>query len=136
MADEISQPAQPSAKPSATVGSSRPMGVTIICILVLLGAIFSIIGGATSVMLSGMMAVLMPGLGVLTVGIGAVTIIIGIIYLLCFWWLWKMLKKGYKFTMIISVISLILSVIGMNIIGVVLSIIILAYLYMKRALFV
>ncbi len=122
--------------PAATGGSTRPTGVTIIAILVLISAILSIIGGAISVMFSGMVSALMPGMEMITMGAGAVTIILGIIYFLCFWWLWKMMKKGYTLTMVISIISLIFSILAMNVIGVVLAIIILVYLYMKRDLFV
>ncbi|MBN2042400.1 MAG: hypothetical protein JW754_01185 [Candidatus Aenigmarchaeota archaeon] len=139
MADENIKPAQPvkpAIKPATSGKSSRPLGVTIICILVLIGAILSLIGGASAFMFAGLMGAIMPGMEMLGMAAGAVSIIIGIIYFLCFWWLWKMMKKGYTFTMILSVISLIISIIGMNIIGVVLAIIILVYLYMKRGLFV
>jgi hypothetical protein len=70
--------------------------------------------------------------------LGVVTLLIGIVSLVAFWWLWKMLKKGWTLAIILEVIGLILNLVSFNmgsVVGIVLALVIIVYLWMKKDLF-
>jgi hypothetical protein len=119
------------------MAEKRPLGVTVICVLGFLGALFWIAGGAMAVMGGAALGVIgaAPALGLVASATGIVTAIIGVILLLAFFWTWNLMKKGWTLVMIMEIIGLILSLISMNIVGIVLALVIAGYLYMNKSLF-
>jgi hypothetical protein len=148
MADAKAQPtpkpaasnAPKSAAQPATPGK-RPLGVTIFSILGIIASLLVIMAG---VMLVGLMGVLetATGLGVFAgmgMIIGVVYIILGIVELIAYIMLFKMKRIGW---IIVTVLGIIFIIMGLaqdvmsNIISVVITAIILIYLYTKRQLYV
>ena len=104
---------------------NRPLGVTIIAILAVLGGIGSLLSGFT-------VLVLLPILGLV---LGGILIIIGLAYFAVAYGLWKGLSWGWSITLIISVIGIIVGL-GSIIVGnvgaifhVIVNIIVIYYLY-------
>lgn len=117
------------------MASKRPTGVSIICILGFIGAILQIIGGITMAAFSDMVASAIAWDPSSMMALGVITLIIGIITFIGVYWLWKMLKKGWTIVMVLEILGLIIGIATMNIISIVIALIILIYLWMKRALF-
>lgn len=136
-------PSAPQAKPS------RPTGVTIICVLGFLGAILVLFSGILLAGLGGLMGGLtsgdetvsmdLGGLGSLLGLFGYVFIIIGIVDFVGFYLLLKMKRIGWIIITVMGIIFIAMNVINFsvnNILGIVLWVIIIGYLFMKRKLFV
>jgi hypothetical protein len=123
--------------------AERPTGVTVICILGFLGAILEIVGGLGMVALGGLFGGMsVPSMGAIPgflagmFGIfGAILLILGIASFVVIFWLWKMKKIGWTLTMILEIIGILLSLVSFNIIGIVIPVIIVIYLWLKKDLF-
>ena len=102
----------------------RPLGVTIIAILVMIGAIFEIIGGIA----------LLGHYG----GVGIFAIIVGIISLFVAWGLWTLQSWAFWVVVIVEVIHLVQAIVALTqgqsigIGDVIFPIIILLYLFLDR----
>src|SRR2546429_7857100 len=109
-----------------TLGRSRPLGITIIAIIVGIYGILGIIGG----------------IGLLTGGVtilGLITLILGVLYLVLAWGLWTLQPWAFWATVVLEVITLINGIIaltqhsvGSGLLNIVLSLIILIYLFADR----
>jgi hypothetical protein len=119
--------------------ANRPLGVTILCILGWLGAIFAILGGLALLGIGAIAGIVGSSLGGLLGGLGIVlgivVLIIGIANLVVLYWLWQMKKQGWTWTMIIEIIGLVLSLVQMNVTGLIIPAIIVIYLWIKKDLF-
>jgi len=119
--------------------ANRPLGVTVICVLGWIGAIFTILAGLA---LLGVAAVggtvLSTTLGMLAgygVVLGALFVVLGIANLVVLYWLWQMKKQGWKWTMILEIISLVMSLVQISIVGIAIPAIVVIYLWMNKKLF-
>jgi hypothetical protein len=100
---------------------NRPLGVTIIAILVVIGGIGSLLGGSVVIML-------IPLLGIILV-------IIGLAYFAVAYGLWKGLNWAWSITLIVSVIGIVVGL-GSLVVGnigslfqVIINAIVIYYLY-------
>ena len=116
--------------PTPTTGYSapsgdRPLGVTILGILQILGGILSIVAGFGLIAL----AALMTGLELLFMAIGAVTLVLGIVGLIVGWGLYTMKSWAWMLAIILNIINIILAIYpSFNIISMIIPIIIILYL--------
>lgn len=123
--------------------AQRPTGVSVICILGFLGAIIEIVGGLGMVALGGLTGGIaipemaaVPGFLAGMLGIfGAILVVLGIASFVVIFWLWQMKKIGWTLTMILEIIGILLSLVSFNIIGLVIPVIIVIYLWLKKDLF-
>ncbi len=113
----------------------RPLGVTIICILGILGSLFWIGMGTISLGLGSMGLGSLPELGAMLSAMGTIVLVLGILLLLGFYWAWKMQKKGWTIVMVLEIIGIILSLATGDITSAALPVIIVLYLYLKRGMF-
>jgi hypothetical protein len=104
---------------------NRPLGVTIIAILAVLGGIGSLLSGFT-------ILAIVPILGII---LGGILIIIGLAYFAVAYGLWKGLSWAWVITLIVSVISIIVGI-GSIVVGnvgslfhVIVNAIVIYYLY-------
>src|SRR5579863_4401695 len=106
------------------MSNRRPLGVTIIAILVAIGAVLEIIGGLL------LLAVFAP--------VGIIALIVGIISLFVAWGLWTLKPWAFWMVVIVEVIHLVQALIsvsrgqGGSIVDIVFPVIILLYLFMDR----
>jgi hypothetical protein len=110
---------------------SRPLGITIIAIIMAIQGILGIIGGII-LLAHGVGA---PG----AMGLGIFTLILGILYLVLAWGLWTLQPWAFWTTVVIEVIALINGILGLvggqtgvGILSLILPIIILIYLFADR----
>ena len=132
---------------------TRPTGITVICVLGFLFSIFMLIMGIILLGFAPMLgnieistefvnqsfSATLGGFTPLFYAFGLITLIISIVAFIAFYLLWKMKKTGLIIVIIVGIISIIQSLISFNtnnIIGIVLWIIIIGYLWTKRNLFV
>lgn len=120
--------------------ADRPIGVTIIAILQLIGAIAFLALGALSVM-NGMA---IPLLGIILVAIGAFMVIWGIIGLILFWGLFAMKGWAWLITLLFNIIGLVTGIFGFynsgftdftQLVNVIIPLIIVIYLFFVRDAF-
>jgi hypothetical protein len=120
--------------------TERPLGVTIIAILQLLGAIGMLAIGALSLMAG----LAIPIFGIILMAIGAFMIIWGIIGFLLFWGLWGLKGWAWLITLLYNIIALIIGIYGfynsgfadyMQLINVAIPLIIVIYLFFVRDAF-
>lgn len=97
----------------------RPLGVSAICILGWIGAGFWALA-------------VFAGLGAVLV---VVLLALGVVNFVVLFWLWKMQKKGWTWTMVIEIISLVLSLLQFSLVGIVIPAIVVIYLWTKKGLF-
>ena len=124
--------------------AERPTGVTIISLLGFLGGIISVLAGI-AFLIAGGIAGAFGGfagiLGVLGAAAGLVFFILGIIQLVVAYGLWKMKKWGLYIQMLLLIIGILMNIVtamgnpAFGIVGIVISAVILYYLYTKRDLF-
>ncbi|MHA1839130.1 MAG: hypothetical protein ACTSVM_07075 [Candidatus Ranarchaeia archaeon] len=116
---------------------SRPLGVTIIAIIVAIAAIFTILGGLG---LLGFGILLgfgggIPGLGALTGIIGILTLLWGLVGFYVAKGLWSLEKWAWTWSILWLILDLILNLLGGSMPTVVIAGITLIYLYLKRDAF-
>ncbi len=113
----------PVAEPgSGYGGADRPLGVTILAVLQIIGGLLVLFGGAA------LMAVGTYLLGPLGALIGGVLLILGLFELVVGWGLWNMRPWAWLIAMILNIISIILSIVMFDIIGLIIPLIIVIYL--------
>ena len=122
---------------------SRPLGVTIICILGFIGAILGIVGVAGFFLLAGllgtMLAMEIPVLGAMLAGLMEIVMgafaVIQVVLLLGLIWLWQMKKKGWTIVVIFEIIGIVFALLSGMVIGAIIPVIIVLYLFTKKNLF-
>jgi hypothetical protein len=136
------------ASAETSKAAKRPLWLKIVCVPVLLIALFLIVAGIGLVFVVIFFGSHYGPSGILPItlflALSIALMVLGIINLVALRWLWKLLRKGYVAIMIIESIALILSGsllvfpnFDIQILPLfILNLIIIAYLYMKRALFV
>lgn len=115
--------------PTPTTGYSaasgdRPLGVTILAILQLLGGILGVLGGFGSIAL----AALVPELELLMMALGAILLIVGLVGLIVGWGLYTMKSWAWMLAMILNIINIIMAVISFDIVSLIIPVIIVLYL--------
>jgi hypothetical protein len=114
---------------------SRPIGVTIIAILNIIGGIIMLLGGITLVAAGTILPSLQPSAGGTAIAIGGVIIAIGIVSFIVAYGLLKGMRWAWTLTVVLSIISIVLNAISIatgnigGIISIIISGIILYYLY-------
>ena len=112
---------------------TRPTGVTILAVLEIISGIIAIVFGAFFGALMGAlgMGIDMMGKesGVIFGVIGVVTVSLGVISFVMAWGLLKGKSWAWTITLILTVISLIFDLPSMNVIGLIIDIVILYYLF-------
>ena len=113
---------------------SRPMGVTILAILEVLGGVFSLVTGISEFFV----AAIIRGLGgygipsdvirMIPSVVGTVLIIIGLVSLLLAWGLWTGKGWAWMVALIFAILSIIVSLISFHLIKLVIDAIIVYYL--------
>ena len=98
--------------------ASRPLGVTILAIIQLLGALFYLVSGV-------LILLVFPLIGIALTAVGVIGMIL-------FYGLWKLKTWAWFWTMIVNILGIIFSLsnVWANIISIVLSAIIVVYLLM------
>ncbi len=110
--------------PTPTTGYSspsgdRPLGVTILAILQLLGGVISIFGGLAIVMIFPV---------IFTLIIGAILLIVGLLGLIVGWGLYTMKSWAWMLAMILNIINIIIAIINFDIVSLIIPVIIVVYL--------
>lgn len=109
----------------------RPTGVTILAVLEIISGVIAIAFGAFFGALVGSMGIGMMGgdSGVIFGVVSGITVVIGAISFLMAWGLLKGKSWAWTITLILTIISLIFDLPSMNIIGLIIDIVILYYLF-------
>jgi uncharacterized membrane protein (DUF2068 family) len=115
--------------PTPTTGYSapsgeRPLGVTIIAVLNILGGLLSIFGGFTSLTLG----LALGPFGFLLIILGAIILFLGIINLIIGWGLWSLKSWAWMAALIINIINLILNVLAYSWLSAIINLIVILYL--------
>ncbi len=108
----------PTSGYSASSGD-RPLGVTILAILQLLGGVISIFGGLAIVMIFPV---------IFTLILGAILLIVGLVGLIVGWGLYTMKSWAWMLAMILNIINIILAIINFDIVSLIIPVIIVLYL--------
>ena len=117
--------------------AERPIGVIIIAILQLIGALAMLGLGALS-LIAGLA---IPFFGFILMALGAFMLVWGIIGLILFWGLWGMKSWAWLITIIFNIISIIMGVYGFynsgfvdftQLVNVIIPLIIVIYLFFVR----
>lgn len=118
---------------------ARPLGITIICLLGFLNAIsmiligLGLVGVASLAGLTGtVVGSVISGLGITG---GLAFLVLGILTFVIVYGLWEMQKWAWSWTIFFEGLAFILSLLSGNVIGVIISGIIVAYLWMNKGLF-
>ena len=108
-----------------TTGRARPLGITIIAIIMAILGIFDIIGG---IMVMGSYSTL-----------GIITLIIGVLYLILAWGLWTLQTWAFWGTVILVILTIINGIFGIGqgvpatgIVSLILAVIVLIYMFADR----
>ena len=112
----------------------RPTGVTILAILEIISGVIAIAFGAFFGTLMGSMGIGMmigdgEALGAIFAAIGGITIALGAISFVLAWGLLKGKSWAWTVTLILTIISLVFDLPSLNIIGIIIDVIILYYLF-------
>jgi hypothetical protein len=116
--------------PTPTSGYSapsggRPLGVTIIAILNILGGLFQIFAAYIAMMA----AMLLGPLGFLFVIIGGVLLLLGLVSIIIGWGLWSLKSWAWMVALIVNIINLILNIFSAGWISAIINLIIILYLF-------
>ncbi len=108
--------------PTPTSGYSapsgdRPLGVTILALLQIIGGLFSLIGGS--------IFFIIPFIGWI---IGGIIVILALLDLVIGWGLWSMKSWAWMAAIILNIISLIIAIPSFDYISIIISLIIILYL--------
>lgn len=117
--------------PKSVSSQVRPTGVTILAVLEIISGVIAIAFGAFFGALVGSMGIGMMGgdSGVIFGVVSGITVVIGAISFLMAWGLLKGKSWAWTITLILTIISLIFDLPSMNIIGLIIDIVILYYLF-------
>ncbi|MFW9788241.1 MAG: hypothetical protein ACFFE2_16615 [Candidatus Thorarchaeota archaeon] len=116
--------------PTPTTGYSapsgdRPLGVTILAILNIIGGLFSLLG-AVGLMALGAMAG--PFLGPFAFVVGAILALLGLLNLIVGWGLWALKSWAWMLALIINIINLILNALTAAWLAAIINLIVVIYL--------
>ncbi|MDH4215060.1 MAG: hypothetical protein OEV85_14180 [Candidatus Thorarchaeota archaeon] len=116
--------------PTPTTGYSapsggRPLGVSILAVLNILGGIFQVFTGYLAVMA----AMLFGPLGFLFAIIGGVLLFLGLISIIIGWGLWALKSWAWMIALIVNFINLILNVFSAGWISAIINLIVIVYLF-------
>ena len=114
----------PMSQPDYGGPSERPLGVTIIAILQLIGSLVLIFGGYTALLVA-------LGLGIfgfIDVILGGVLLFFGIIGFIIFWGLWTLKGWAWMLAFILNLLSVIFALLSFDIISLIIPLIIVIYL--------
>ena len=100
---------QPAAPAPAQPRPPRPLGVTVVAILQILGGILLVLGGAALAAVPQLVELPLPGFGFLFGGLGAFFIVIGILALLVGWGLWAGKGWAWWLTVILQALGIVSS---------------------------
>ena len=107
---------------------TRPLGITIIAIIMAIQGILAVIGGI----------LLMTGGGVLST-IGVITLILGILYLVLAWGLWTLKTWAFWGTVVLEVLTLINGILGLvqhtpaqGVLSLIFAVVVLIYMFADR----
>ena len=116
---------------------NRPLGVTIIAIIVALSAILTILGGLALLGLGAWLGLGqgLPGWGALSGIIGIVSIVWGIIGFYIAQGLWGLKKWAWTWSILWLIVDIILSIVGGSTGTILVAGITLIYLYLKKEYF-
>ncbi len=118
---------------------ARPLGITIICLLGFLNAISIILTGLGLAGIGGLAAITGTAIGGIIGGLGIAGglafLAVGIIAFVIVYGLWRMQKWAWSWTIFFQGILLVLYIINVNLLGILLSAIIIGYLWMNKRLF-
>jgi uncharacterized membrane protein (DUF2068 family) len=108
-----------------TLGRSRPLGITIIAIIVAIYGVLGVIGG-----------ILLLGA---SVALGVITLVLGLLQLILAWGLWTLQPWAFWATVVLEVLALLNGIFALTrgnaasgIIGIVIALIVLVYLFADR----
>ena len=115
--------------PTPTTGYSapsgdRPLGVTILAILNIIGGLFSLLGAFGFFAI----AALDPFFGVIWMLLGAILALLGLLNLVVGWGLWALKSWAWMLALIINLINLILNALGQAWLGAIINLIVIIYL--------
>ena len=114
----------PMSQPDYGGPSERPLGVTIIAILQLIGSLVLIFFGYTALIVA-------LGLGIfgfIAVILGGVLLFFGIIGFIIFWGLWTLKGWAWMLAFILNLLSVIFALLSFDIISLIIPLIIVIYL--------
>jgi uncharacterized membrane protein (DUF2068 family) len=106
---------------------TRPLGITIISIILAIQGILGIIGG-----------ILLMGAGGTAMTLGIITLVLGILYLVLAWGLWTLKTWAYWGTVILEVLTIINGIFGLSqnlahgILSLIFAIVVLIYMFADR----
>ncbi|USZ69952.1 hypothetical protein NGM10_16240 (plasmid) [Halorussus salilacus] len=98
--------------------SDRPLGITILCILGAIGVVVSFFGGLGALGSGG--AGILVGAFVLAVAVGQAVVLNG---------LWRLQHWGYKWALVFYGLSAVVDLVQFNALGLILDLLIIAYLF-------
>ncbi|TFH04446.1 MAG: hypothetical protein E4H14_14705 [Candidatus Thorarchaeota archaeon] len=103
---------------------SRPLGVTILAILQLLGALSLLVLGGLAVLTALLLAPIL-------ILLAAIPLIIGIIGFILFWGLWNLKSWAWIWTIVVNLITIITSIFDPwnNMINLIISLLIVVYMF-------
>lgn len=111
----------PMAEKQVSIGDQeRPLGIAILAILQMLGALFILVGGATFLVLGA--------ISVLFTAVGGIMVLFGLISFYVGYGLWNMESWAWKVALIVNIISIVLNVISQNWLALIIPVIIVIYL--------
>lgn len=114
---------------------SRPTGVTIVAILMVITGIILLSGGIFAVSSSAILSQYGGPLVAVVIGVGVFTIVLGVAHFVLAWGLFKGKGWAWIITVILAIISVILSIVSIasggrtNIISLIISAVILYYMF-------
>ncbi|MFW9958195.1 MAG: hypothetical protein ACFFCT_08990 [Candidatus Odinarchaeota archaeon] len=116
--------------PTPTTGYSapsggRPLGVSILAVLNILGGIFQVFTGYLAVMA----AMLFGPLGFLFAIVGGVLLFLGLISIIIGWGLWTLKSWAWMIALIVNFINLILNVFSAGWLSAIINLIVIVYLF-------
>lgn len=107
-------------RPPNRRSSGRPLGVTILCVVGAIGVVFGVIGSFGLIASGGPGPIL--GLVALALTVGQGIALVG---------LWSLQHWGYKWSLVFYGLSLLLDLVTADVLGVIISVLIIAYLVSK-----
>jgi len=113
----------PTAGYSAPSGE-RPMGVTILAILQIIGGVLGLVLGIMALMVASLLGIF----GFLLVIVAGVATLFAILGLIVGWGLWSLKSWAWMFALIINIINLVLALLQFDVISMIIPLIIVIYL--------
>jgi uncharacterized membrane protein (DUF2068 family) len=113
----------PTAGYSAPSGE-RPMGVTILAILQIVGGVLGLVLGIMALMVASLLGIF----GFLLVIVAGVATLFAVLGLIVGWGLWSLKSWAWMFALIINIINLVLALISFDLVSMIIPLIIVIYL--------